>query len=534
MQKIFRIVIFIIFVFNFYTYLEAKPKLIVIIVVDQIRYDYLPTFEKYFTAYGFNKFTQNGINFTNCKFDYIGTVTCAGHATISTGSNPSEHGIIGNAWWEGKYFACTDFDDSEGNWKLTPQSLMLSTLGDELKKHHVNSKVFSISGKDRASIMMGGKLSDGTFWIDYSKGQFRTSDYFNNSLPTWLASINNQSPFDKYFNLPWERSLPESYYLYEDFSPFEASPIGIGNTFPRILNGGNPKEITSRFYSSIALTPYAGEVILDVSISCIENEKLGIDSDPDILWIGLSNIDAIGHAYGPESQEIQDAFIKTDSLLAAFISKIEDRIGKNNVLFILTGDHGVAPVPEKIQDKVDAGRFNSKTFVDRLNAHLRSKFGLLKNNSKYVEASLEPNLYLNINEIEDAELELPLILEELKLLAKEHKEIEYFLTNDELTIMSDDKNIKKFNNNFILGKSGQIMYGLKPFYIFRSDSTGSTHGSLHDYDTHVPFALYGLDLNSKVITESCSPADIAPTLAELLNIELPGKRSGKSLIELIK
>lgn len=535
-MQILRIIIFILIFILFNTRLDlnAKPKLIVVLVVDQIRYDYLPTFENYFTSSGFKKFIQNGVNFTNCKFDYIGTVTCVGHATISTGANSNEHGIIGNAWWDGKYFACTNHDDQENEWKLTPQSIELSTLGDELKKHYPNSKVFSISGKDRASIMMGGKSSDGTYWIDYSKGQFRTSDYFKNNLHSWLVDFNNTSPFDKYFNKVWERSLPESHYLYEDHSPFEASPAGLGNTFPRTLNGGTPKEITPSFYSSMALTPHAGEVIFDLSFSCLENEQLGTDIDPDILWIGLSNIDAIGHAYGPESQEIQDAFIKTDSLLAKFISNVESRLGTNNVLFVLTGDHGVAPIPEKIKNTVKAGRFSSRAFVDRLNEHLRKKFGLLSDDAKYVEISLEPNLYFNVDGIERVGLKLDLILEEAKLFAKERNEIQYFMTNDELIIVSSDENIDKFNNNYIPGKSGQIMYGLKPFYIFKSDGVGSTHGSLHDYDTHVPFALYGLDFLPKNISESCSPADIAPTLAKILNIELPGKRSGKSLIELIK
>lgn len=535
-MQILRIIIFILTFISFNTRLDlnAKPKLIVVLVVDQIRYDYLPTFENYFTSSGFKKFTQNGVNFTNCKFDYIGTVTCVGHATISTGANPKEHGMIGNAWWEGKYVACTDHNNDKNEWKLTPETLLLSTIGDELKKQYPNSKVFSISGKDRASIMMGGILSDGTYWIDYSKGQFRTSDYFKNNLHSWMEDFNKTSPFDKYFNKVWERSLPESYYLFEDYSPFEASTLGLGNTFPKTLNGGNPKEVTSSFYASMALTPHAGEVIFDLSVLCLENEQLGSDNDPDILWIGLSNIDAIGHAYGPESQEIQDAFIKTDSLIAKFISAVESRLGSNEVLFVLTGDHGVAPVPEKIRDTVKAGRFSSRAFVDRLNEHLRKKFGLLSDDAKYVEISLEPNLYFNVDGIKTAGLKLDLVLDEVKLLAKEYNEIEYFLKNDELKLFSSENNIDKFENNFISGKSGQIMYSLKPFYIFKSDGVGSTHGSLYDYDTHVPFALYGLNLQSKSITEKCSPADIAPTLAKILNVELPGERSGKSLIELIK
>lgn len=513
--------------------LSAKPKLVVIIVVDQFRYDYLQTFYPFFTSNGFKKFSDEGINFTNCKFDFIGTVTCVGHATISTGANPRVHGIIGNAWFDGKYFPCIDYYENEESWKLTPQSLMLTTIGDELKRKFPASRVFAISGKDRASIMMGGMLSDGTYWIDYTNGKFRTSDFYKRDLPKWLVDFHNSSPFDKFFKKTWERSIHAEHYLFDDDSEFEASPTGIGNTFPRILGGGNPDSITSNFYSSMALTPHSGGVILDLAEKCIEHELLGRDDEPDLLWIGLSNIDAIGHAFGPESQEIQDSFIKTDSLLAKFMIKIENQLGIENVLFILTGDHGVAPVPEKIKNSIDAGRFSSRAFVDSMNKHLRTKFGQLKNNEKFVEISLEPNLYLNVDAILSSDLNLSLIINELKSYSKTYHEIEYFFGENDLSELSSEVR-EKFENNFIPGKSGQIMFSLKPFYIFKSDGVGTTHGSYHDYDTHVPFALYGSNLKPKTLGLKCSPADIAPTLAEILGFNLPGFRCGKSLIDLIK
>ncbi|MCX8009829.1 MAG: alkaline phosphatase family protein [Ignavibacteria bacterium] len=515
-----------------------KPKLIVVISIDQMKYDYLQTFNKFYSNGGFSRLSKDGVNFTNCNIKYAGTVTCVGHATVSTGALPSEHGIVGNTWFEeqlNKNNPCTEsvemnvtsIDRSSINLKLT-------TLGDELKKRYPKSKVISISIKDYVAIMLGGNNSDGTYWYDYDTGLFTTSNFYKHKLPDWLERFNQKKPAEKYFNSTWERSLPEDKYLFKDSSLYEATPQGLPNTFPKKLFGSDSTKITKSYYSTFPFAPQSTSVLLNLAIEAIENENFGRDNHPDILWIGISNPDFVGHAFGPMSQEIQDVMIKTDSLLAIFLNGLDKRIGKKNYLVVLTADHGVAPIPEEISYKFDAKRFDSKSFVMNLNNFLEGEFGKPTDSLSYVLRCLDPHLFLNKKLLKEKNISVEQIYNTSKrFINKQYPEMVHFYLSSEVNqnhkFDDDRKFFKNINYN---SRSGDILIGLKPFHIFHGGKVGTTHGSIYDYDTHIPLIFYGMNLKHKVIDAECSNSDIAITLASVLKIKLSGKRSGSNLMKL--
>ncbi len=520
------------------------PKLVVVIAIDQFRSEYLNRFHDLFGEGGFNLFLEKGAVFSNCRYKHSFNVTGAGHAVIMSGSYANVNGIIGNTWFdvrENKVVNCVfdeaspliDFPEAEGR---SPKIFLGSTVGDELKMTNQGaSKVITVSGKDRAAILMGGKFADAAYWFYQTK--FITSNYYMDNLPDWVRAFNESGKIDAYFGKVWNRALPEAEYSRQgpDDVAAEDDFAGLGRTFPHRVDGGS-EVITQDFYSAFERSPFASEVLVDLAMEAVVHEKLGQHEVTDILCIGLSANDKLGHLFGPDSHEVMDIIIRTDRILEKFFAFLDERIGLEHCLITLTADHGVAPMPEVIQSrlgKVEAGRINKDAIKDIAEKALVKAFGSPQTSGDWVIGSPIPYLYLNPEallamgiESETAEK----VIREALLLRPEFQAV--YTYAQLLSGAVSDSLGRKALYSFHPQRSGNVFYQLKPFYITWV-GFGTTHGAPWSYDSHVPLLWYGADIKPGIYAREVSPADLAPTLSTILGIGFPTGVQGKVLTEIL-
>jgi predicted AlkP superfamily pyrophosphatase or phosphodiesterase len=348
---------------------NTKPKLIVGIVIDQMRYDYLAKYYNKFSENGFKKLLTQGFNCKNTNYNYAPTYTGPGHASIYTGTTPSFHGIIGNDWFvidSGRVIYVTDDPTvqtvgsaSTKAGKMSPHNMLASTIGDELRLYsNLKSKVISVSLKDRAAILPGGHLSNGSYWFDSGSGNFITSTFYKKELPQWVTDFNVQHLSDKYLSQPWNTLLPIEQYTesaeddnhYEGLYKGETKPV-----FPHNL----PAMFSKTDYEVLLSTPFGNTIVKDIALAALKSENLGKGDNTDFLAISFSSTDYIGHMMGPQSIELEDTYLRLDRDLAEIITYLEKKYGKDNFLLFLTADHAVAYVPQELMDlKMNAGYFS--------------------------------------------------------------------------------------------------------------------------------------------------------------------------------
>ncbi len=515
---------------------SPKIKLVLGIVIDQFRYDYLTRFADQFGEGGFKRLTQGGANFTNANYPYTPTVTACGHAVFMSGSAPNENGIIANEWYD-RETAKKVTSVSDPNTKLlggkdgsgsSPHRLLSSTIGDQLKLHtNGRAKVIGISMKDRAAILPSGKKPNGAYWYDTATGRMVSSTYYFNDLPDWVESFNQSKSADAYFGRKWEKLLPEAAYSRSlpDDSPFETWKFG--KTFPHTINGGEDKP-GSKFYNQFEATPFANEMIANFAKLALEKEQLGADDIPDLLTVSFSANDILGHNTGPNSPEAQDITIRTDHILADFFSFIDKKVGLNNTVIAFTADHGVAPVPEHAQTYGLGGRIESNDITAVINKTLSTRFG----ENKYIALVSYGNVYFDY-----AKLDKILHAEAERIAAEAVRKIngvaECFTRTD---ILSGHLPRTRVANSVALGfnseRNGNLVIIPKPFWISGEDAT--THSTPYSYDTHVPVIFYGAGVKAGTFSVFSSPLDIAPTLATILKIEFPSNSVGQVLGEALK
>lgn len=509
----------------------AKARLVLGIAIDQFRYDYLTRFEDLFVEKGFRRLLNDGAVFTNAHYIYSPTVTAAGHATFMSGSMPSMHGIVGNEWYDRATGSqVTSVSDSAVKLLGTsgdatassPKRLIGSTVGDQLRLHsNGRSKVIGIALKDRSAILPVGKRPTGAYWYNAQAGVFVSSTYYFDDLPAWVKRFHRETRTDKYFGMKWEKLLPDDAYARSvpDDSPFEKSPYG--NIFPYTVNGGETKP-GPKFYSQLAQTPFANEYTAAFAKAAIEGEGLGLDEHPDLLTISFSANDSVGHTYGPYSQEVEDITLRTDRVLADLFSYIDQRIGLENTVIILTADHGVAPIPEQMAEFGLGGRYKSGAVVEAVQKALEDKFGA----DKWVQAYVNGNIYFDYGVIERRQT----TREEVERMASEaaRKAVgvaECFTRSDILSgRMPLTPVALRVARGFHRERSGDLVIIPRPFYL--SGQSGTSHGSPYSYDTHVPVIFFGARIVAGSYAGDCSPSDIAPTLATLLRIEPPSHAAG--------
>lgn len=525
----------------------AQPKLIVVISLDQFRYDYISRFRQYFGMGGFNFLLDSGANFTNASYKHAANVTGPGHATMLSGTYGNVNGIIANDWYDRskheKVYCVGDETVSivgatgEGR---SSRNFTGSTLGDELRlKNGFRSKVISLSNKDRAAILMAGKNPTGAFWMMDSV--FVTSTYYMKKLPDWVHGFNRSGLLKSYFGKIWEKKLSESAYVFldDDNARYEKDANGMGITFPHRVIGNDSTKITPSYYGALWSSPFSAQVLAELAKQAILAERLGQRNILDMLCISFSAPDGVGHAYGPYSHEVMDMALQMDGILTDFFSYIDNKIGLRNCVFVLTSDHGVAPIPEYLlvrNPNADAGRIPVKTIELFCSRVLSTKFGEPMNGGKWIEAIAANNIYLDrrtlsqpgFPSIEVAAKELAETLVTLNPIAAVY-------TGSELSLMATTTPIEnKMKRSFNKLRSGDVVYALKPYWTEGDSPYGASHGEPYDYDAHVPLIIVGEDIRKGSYATEASPADIAPTLSALLGIEFPAGREGRVLIEALK
>lgn len=517
-----------------------KPKLTVIIVVDQLRYDYLIRYSGLFKS-GFAKLINEGAYFTEAYHDHAFTSTAPGHATIATGCFPSKHGIISNDYYEQSsqsfVYSCSDSaarilgnPEMKG---ISPRRLLRNGISDWLKTSNKKNKVYSVSIKDRSSVLLGGQNPDGVFWYNDNSGKYITSEYYMKSYPEWVDSFNASGIVLKHFNNDWEKLLDEDYYLISREDDFTFENDRVGRTFPHHLKKStNDKKL---FFELLPYSPFGEEINFDFAKTVVENENLGGDNNPDLLFIGCSPGDKLGHDFGPLSQEMQDYYLRLDEYTGDFIKYLDQKIGKDNYVITLSSDHGVSTMPEELARRgYDAARVHSSEIKKQYHEaaeEVQKKYGLTKS---IVRLTASNGIVLNYDEAEQKNISNA---ELRKALAENLKKI-YFVadtyTVEELKSEGNKEFLQNYKNSFMRERSYEIIIRPKKNYTINHDKHGVNHGTPYDYDSHVPVIFYGSGIKPGKINERIVTVDIAPTLADLLEIKYDEDIDGKSLLKMIE
>ncbi|NOZ47622.1 MAG: alkaline phosphatase family protein [Chlorobi bacterium] len=516
-----------------------KPKLVIGIVVDQMRLDYIYRFWDKFGDNGFKRLINKGTICTNANYDYLYTQTGVGHATISTGTNPQFHGIISNNWYvalkkQSTYCVKDDHahtvggKSEEGN--RSPRLLLTTNIGDELKlSNFQKSKVIGISLKDRASILLAGHVANAAYWMEDKTGNWITSSFYMDSLPEWVRKFNDKKLQELYLNRKWNTLLPiEQYYeSLEDENPYEEGLLG-QTSFPYDLT----KLYKSyKSYSLLKSTPFGNTITKDFAIDAIVNENLGQDEYTDILMVSFSSTDYIGHQFGPSSVEVEDTYLRLDKELAHFIDFINENIGKENTLVFLTADHGAINVPKYLTDAgIPSGYFNYRKALSLLSSYLNALYG----NGEWILNYTSGQLYLNHILIEDSKLSLSDVQEKAADFLIQFTGVANAMTASNLEKGNFTSGIfARMQKNYNQKRSGDVLINLEPGWI-ESTIAATNHNSGYQYDAHVPLIWYGWKVKRGTVNRKVSITDIAPTIATFLKISFPSGSTGSIIEELTK
>jgi predicted AlkP superfamily pyrophosphatase or phosphodiesterase len=519
----------------------AKPvRLVVGIVIDQFRYDYLTRFHDQFGEGGFKRLLNGGAVFTNANYIHTPTYTACGHATFMSGATPAMNGVIGNEWFDRESGRrVTSVNDSkvkllggaEGASGMSPSKMIGSTIGDELKLATAGqAKVIGISFKDRSAILPAGKRPNGAYWFNASAGALVSSSYYFDDLPEWVKKFNREMRPDRFFGKRWEKLLPESAYQRStaDDAPYEK--FNAGNKFPYLITGG--EETPGKgFYSQFEYTPFANDYLVDFAKAAIESEHLGADDTTDLLTISFSANDLVGHAYGPYSHEVQDITLRTDRTLAELFNYLDQKIGFDRVVIALTADHGVAPVPEHARQYGLGGKIERRSVNDAVENALDKSFG----DETWIQAFVYDNVYLDEAVIERRKIAVEDVERVASQAVMKVAGLAECFTRSQILSgrLPQTKIARSVANGFHAQRNGNLVVVPQPFF-FIAEGITTTHGTPYIYDTHVPVIFYGAGIAAGAYYEASSPADIAPTLAALLKIEFPSNSVGRILSEAIK
>lgn len=529
-----------------------KPALVVVITVDQFRGDYLQRFRPHFGPGGFNRLLEDGANFTDCRYKHAVTKTACGHAVVLTGVHANHHGIVNNAWTDRdtlKRVNCVADDsvriigqpDTRGGVRLpgagstagaSPRRLLASTVGDELKLvRGSGSKVIGVSSKDRSAILLAGKLADAAYWMD--KGTIVSSTHYMKELPAWVRAFNDEGRVDAYFGKTWDRLLPAAAYdalQGPDDMPGEEGTHGMGRTFPRTVNGGADK-ITSAFYEAFEGAPFKNDVLVEFARAVVENENLGRRGVTDLLCLSFSVNDVVGHNYGPDSHEVMDITLRTDRMLADFLTFLDQRIGLKNCTIVFTADHGIPPLPERVNAAggggLSAGRIDNVRLLKTCEDALNGAFGPLADGRRWLLVD-ENWLFFQHGVLKEKNLASAVAEKVVRDALKTLEFVEAAFTRTELDAgaitgpYSDAVLLSHYS-----ARSGDVYYHMKPFWVDRK--TGTNHGTPYNYDVHVPLLWFGAGVTPGTFTRRVGVDDIAPTLAHLLGIVAPPLSQGQVL-----
>ena len=522
-----------------------KPKLVIGIVVEQLKYDQLEKFRDRLGENGIKRLINEGTYFKNASFEYMLTQSAPGHATISTGSEPSSHGITSDSWYQplrNELIFCTrdmsvnSIGGSYETGKYSPVNLQASTFSDELEMAtNRKSKVFGIGLKETSAILSTGHSANCAYWFDNVTGTWMSSSYYIDSLPGWVNDFNAMKFSDSFLNSVWNLIRPAKDYsdCLPDSNSFEAGFNGI-NYFPYDLKKMRPKGILNSKidYTMLRETPFGNSFTTNFAIRLIEKEKLGKDDVTDYLSICYSATDNIGHRFGPSSVEMGDAILRLDDDIKNLLTYITDSIGKKNVLIYFTAAHGVSEIPTVLEkSRIPSGYFKQNQALQLLRSYLNAVYG----EGDWVKGYSERQIFLNRTLIEDARLSLDDVQKKVARFLVQFTGVaaaypySAFEAND-----FGNGNLKKIINSFSPQRSGDVIVTLNPGWVEKEEDYVTNHNSPYEYDSHVPLIWYGWTVNRATVTRKVNMTDIAATLSSLCKVPYPNACTGEPMFELFR
>ncbi len=538
MKKLITVLLLFLVAFT-HAQTASKPKLIVGLVVDQMRWDFLYRFYDRYSAGGFKRMLGDGFSCENTFIPFTPTYTAPGHACVYTGSVPSLNGIVGNNWYDKRtkqVVYCTDDSTvkSVGTnsiaGEMSPRHMWSTTVTDELRiSNNFKSKVIGVALKDRGSILPAGHSANGAYWFDDATGGWISSTYYMQNLPQWMVQLNAKKLPDAYMAKSWKTLYPIDSYTQStaDAKPYEGAFPGGGVTFEHQTD-----EMKGSKYGAFRVTPYGNTFTIDAAKAAIEGEALGGRGVTDFLAVSFSSPDYIGHTFGPNSVEVEDTYLRLDKDLADFMTYLDTKIGKGQYLLFLTADHAVAHVPGFAEEnKIPAGLSNTIALQKALNDALQKEFG----NGTYVQTIINHQVFLNDEFIAGSK--------KLNRDAIKRSVIQTLLAQPGVDKAVDLENLQSANlpqqvqmmlvNGYNQKLSGDVQFLYRPQW-FEGSGRGTTHGSWNPYDSHIPLVWFGWGVKAGKTNREVYMTDIAPTIAAMLQIQMPNASTGKVIEEVRK
>ncbi|MEO9475208.1 MAG: alkaline phosphatase PafA [Cyclobacteriaceae bacterium] len=519
---------------------NTPPKLVVGIVIDQMKYDYIVRFQDDFIEGGFKRLINDGFLYRNAHYNYIPTRTGPGHASIYTGTTPATHGIIGNSWYMrslGKNMNCvgdstvTAVGGEENSGHVSPRNLLTTTVTDELRlSTNMAAKVVGVSIKDRGACLPAGHNPTGAYWYDLETGNMITSTYYTEKLPDWVEDFNNKERFRYHLNQKWElfNELETYNESIADDNNFEQEAWdGFGTTFPYDYSK------VKRTPRALKYSPFSNAFVSEFAQEAIIQEKMGEDDITDFITISFSGTDDLGHRFGPRSLEIQDAYLRLDYDISQLLIFLDGQLGKGNYTVFVTADHGGADVPSySVSNKMVGGYYNSKYIRDLVSNGLAEKYG----EGDWISKMVNDQIYLNHELIDEKKLDLASVQEyTTKILVTEPYITEAYTATRAAYRSFTSEMALRLQRGYNTSLSGDVLIVYKSGYLNDGyGRKGTDHRTGYTYDTHIPIIFYGNSIPKGNAVRRVNITDIAPTISTLLNITLPSGATGNPLIEIFE
>jgi len=516
-----------------------KPKLVIGIVVEEMKYDQLEKLRDKLSENGIKRLINEGTYFKNASYQYMLTQSAPVHATISTGAEPSFHGITADDWYvplKNELINCTKdltVNSVGGSFETglhSPVNLLVSTFSDELQMStNRKSKAFGVGLRESSAIFMAGHAANAAYWFDNTTGTWMSSTYYISSLPAWVNDFNAMKFSDTYLNSVWSPLKPASYYVdcLPDSNDFEAG-FNHMNYFPYDLK----KLRAKNDYSLLRETPFGNSLTANFAIRLLQNEQLGKHDVTDYLSICFSATDYIGHRFGPSSVEMGDAILRLDEDIKNLLNYVNDSIGKKNVLIYFTAAHGISEIPTVLEkNRIPSGYFKQNQALQLLRSYLNAVYG----EGNWVKGYSEKQIFLNRTLIEDARLSLDDVQKKVARFLVQFTGVEAaypysaFEAND-----FGNGNLKRIINNFSPQRSGDVIVILNPGWVDQATDYVTNHNSPYEYDSHVPLIWYGWSVNRATVTRQVNMTDIAATLSTLCKVPYPNACTGEPMFELFR
>ena len=496
---------------------SRKPKLILAVMVDQFRLDYFYRFAAQYNG-GLARLASQGAFFTNAHYEHFPTVTAVGHSTFLSGATPSISGIVANDWYDRESGKQVTSVEDAGTKLLggttaigsSPSRLLVSTISDELKMSGRASKAIGISIKDRGAILPVGRMADGAYWFDNKTGNFVSSTYYFPGLPAWVKEFNGSRLTDRYLEREWVS--------------IEDSKIPAFSKMPAAKD--------EKYWAEMQRTPFGNEILEELAEHAVEAEKLGADEITDVLSVSFSSNDYVGHEFGPDDPRVRDISIRTDRTLGRLFAFLDKKVGMANVLVVMSADHGVAPLPEKMKERrMPGGRLSDEGIKAAVRDYLNGKYGT---GGEWLPGKNAYSLYLNLPLIHAKGLDPKKIREEVAGVVREIPHVYRVLTSDQLGAGQGlgDTIDRRIRNGFYAPRAADVTLVSEPYYLF--EKTGTSHGAPFNYDSHVPLVMMGPGIRPGRYHRRAAVNDLAPTLATLLEVEVPSGANGRVLDEALR